>query len=269
MLASLTVALLLSQAAPTPAPSVYDVLSAALPEMDGEEPWDYSGARDSYFRLSMAAADHWLDEDRLEDNAAFVWYSAEPSRGSAPFRQVAIIRHQGRWNPETQRVEGGYAYALRLSYSPQDVMAAFDRIYPVQDVIAALGRHRRLTENWFNERQTFYPDPQTVVRTIRVQREALDERHCPALRSALERLNLIEIPPVHLYDYGPDRRPPSEDDIVITADGTRFELVIRGQHAHHLTLSGNHRSIPAQWIEQFETETEGCWQPYDRQQSPG
>ena len=277
MIAGLIVALLLAQPVPPAEPDVVDVVNAALPEIDGEEPWAYLGTQDAYTDIWYAASDYWLHEERMGGRSILVRYSARPSRGFSPFRQVVVRRYQGAWNQQTRTYEGPYVYAQRLSYSSADVMAAFSRAYPAQDAIRAFGARTRIDEDWERDRETFDPDYATVIRLIQPQREALDERTCPALRPALERLNLIEIPPVHLSGFGPDRRPLAELDdgtVVVTGDGTGFLLEIPGQRGwegqhHQISLLGNHGSIPGEWIERFEAETADCWRPDDGGDPPG
>lgn len=271
MFASLIMALTLAQATPPPEPTVVDEINAALPEIGDQEPWEYLGAQEAYSDIWYRASDYWLHEERMGGRSIIVRYSARPAFGRPAFRQVVVRRYAGDWNDETRTYEGGYVYAQRLSYTNADVMHAFGRAYPVEDTIRAFRRRSRIDVNWEIERREFYPDEESVIRLIRVQRDALDERTCPALRRALERLNLIEIPPVHLRGFGPDRRPPDGSDdgaIVVTGDGTGFELEITGQagidgRLFEMTLSGNHGSIPGEWIERFERETADCWRTDD------
>lgn len=257
-------------------PTVREVIEA-MPDRDGVRAWEYTGAEESYGDIWFAASDHWLHQYRMGGRSYFVRYAARPAFGQGGFRQVVFRDHRSGWDSESGRWSIDYTYAQRLRYENADVMEAFGRAFPLASITWELSRYTRVTGDWARRRSEFFPDVETVVRAVRVRREIIDERSCPALTRALERLNQLEVAAIYIPGYGTDRRPPVEVDpsnVVVTGDGTGFELEIDGQgfrneQPYDIILTGNHGSIPGEWIEQFEAETADCWRPDDGADPPG
>ena len=254
-----------AQPASAPPTNLSDI-SARLDELDEVAAAEQLGLMDHFQAVRWATADLWLRAEMIDPSeASWGFMSAEPAFGRPSTWAVTLswgyVRNGGE-------VESRYVIAHRVSYTNADIEAAIAAAYPVDLMIDGYRRYARSGNfyDWPEARSNWMPDPETVARLVPVERSLTDERSCPGLTAALRRLNGLDVPPVRLQGYGPGDGPPVPPErIWIVGDGTGFLLEVQLATGEApptvMTLTGNHGSIPGDWIEAFEADTADCWRP--------
>lgn len=105
-----------------------------------------------------------------------------------------------------------------------------------------------------------------------------DERTCPALRAALDRVSSAFPGPENVYATTPPVQS-RDAEFVLVSRGTTFRLearldeagMVRGQQTLQLgsaTVEGGEDMAVGRWITAFERDTADCWRPDDGSEPP-
>lgn len=180
-----------------------------------------------YSELRDAAGERYLGPDvywRPEADYAWGWYAARPSFGG--WHRMVSFHWVGAPKPSNRRL-----YARRVRFHTRELARVLQQQAEARALAAA----------------------------VEVERARADETQCPALRGALEALELL---PPSAFDFaglGQDTR--DAERLVIAMDGTNVALTIPSAGPHgRITYSHNTGPVNA-WAERFEAATETCWRP--------